>query len=216
MMLRLFLLLLNPYRKGLLRKKPTLLQQSRIWVYRTIIMMLKNYYRRYSYLDVIHLGDVEIRQSRRDLEFEKWLSQLKIDIRPHFYSASKMPQRTTPYWWRPFYKFFHMEIVTMIVRDKKEIILNRTHSLTINSNMKGYLKLSDKNDILQRSEFKAVTSRPKTDRIPVRPVFKRKVSLGEAGPITPPLREPEKPEVQIQVEPPKIIQIQGAEIDESF
>ena len=123
MLLRFFLSLLNPFNKGALQKKLSLLQQIRIWIYRVIIIILKNYYRRYSYLDVIYLGDVEIRQSRRDLEFEKWLSQLNIDIRPHLYSVVNIPTKITPRWWRPFYKFFHMEIVTTVVQDKNEITL---------------------------------------------------------------------------------------------
>lgn len=218
-MLRLLLSLLNPFKKGKRRKKHSLLLSLRTCLFRICIIILRRYYRRYSYVDTISLGDLKVRQSRRDMEFEEWLSQLKIDIRPHFYIARGMPQKQSKHWLRPFYKFFRMELETIIINDKYEIKINRTHQLVLNTNVKGQLRLSNDNDILQRCEFNAIAPKQKFEDKALKPnVFnrpeatiiskKKRVSLGESKPITP-------DNIRIQ-EQPVLIQVRGAEIDESF
>lgn len=228
-MLRLILKYLNPF-NGEMSQKKTFLWRLRLWLFGMSIRTLKNLYRQYGFLDIINIGDVEIRQSKRDLEFEKWLSSLKMDIRPHLFVTSEMPVSMDHRWWRPFYHFFHMEYVTLISYGKNEIILNRTCDLTMIANVKGVLKIADETDILQRSEFKAIVPNRISDTVkngnqPIEPrqavnITKdnpngtkthNKVSLGEVGSID----LPDSRSVTQRTEP-TIIQVQGAEIDESF
>ena len=184
---------------------------------------MASFYKRYAYADLIDLGDVKILQSRRDPQFELWIRQMGIDTSPRLQMAREMPINTKTTWWRPFYKFFHMETVTKIFRGNDEIILDRTHELNMTTNLNGRLKLADDDDILQRCEFvagaspvekKIILEVPKTPK----KAKKAKVSLGNTQPISLPVEEPpptiEEPK---PVEPvPTTKQIQGAIIDESF
>lgn len=225
MFLRLLLKTMNPY-KGYVRKKDKLLHQVRFVVYCWIIRCLSVYYTRYAYEDIIDLGIIKVCQSQRDLQFEQWLTQMKIDVRPHLKPTNKIPTKKKTRWWRPFYKFFHMETITSISHNKDELVLYRSSDLWMTTNLNGRLELSDDKDILQRSRFKASLSfldKPNiADKSKIRPSSwtedkKRKhsgngkVSLGETG-------FPFSYGDEIKTDSPvsSVKKVHGAEVDESF
>ncbi len=241
-MFRLILTLLNPYKNGLSQKKTSFWIRLRMWVFGACVRMLKNFYRRYAYSDVIMLGDTEITLSRRDHEFEQWLSQLKLNVQPRLQTSTRKPVNKKEHWWRPFYKFFRMEQITMIAHDKKKIIFDRTRDLTITSDMEGQLKLSDDNDTIQHSEYKVVIpdrkklfekekdiaeetlpsedkTEPETKPVTLNPrANKNKVTLGEIGPVALPRKESDiETNKTDTINPePVIIKVPEGEIDESF
>ena len=236
-MLRELLSLMNPYKNGRRRKKQNILQRVRTEAYSWGIRLMWIFYKRYAYADIIDFGDIKIHQSRRDPQFEQWIRQMGIDVGPRMQLASQMPTDTKISWWRPFYKFFHLETVTKISRGKDVITLDRTHGLTLTTNLKGRLKLSDDEDIIQRSEFvvNALPAPKKViEEVPKPPKKKKgtKVSLGETKPILPPTKPVTPPTKPVQppakpifppIEKPKPIaptpptkQLRGAEVDESF
>ena len=236
-MLRGLLSLMNPFKDGPLRKKQNFLQRVRREVYSWCIYFMASFYKRYAYADLIDLGDVKIFQSRRDPQFELWIRQLGIDTSPRLQMAREMPKNTKTTWWRPFYKFFHLETVMKIFCGGDEIVLDRTHELSMTTNLNGRLKLSNDEDILQRCEFVVNASpAPKKviEEVPKTPKKKKgtKVSLGETKPILPPTKPVTPPTKPVQppakpifppIEKPKPTaptpstkQLRGAEVDESF
>lgn len=223
-MLRILLHIINPYKKGQLRKKVSFLQRIRIGLFSGSIRFLSLFYKRYAYVDIVEIGDVKVYHSQRDLLFEQWLFQTKKDVRPHMHTSNSMPSNASNRWWRPYYKFFHMETVTTIIRSKEEISLHRMNGLKMTASLKGQLRLSDKNDIIHRSEFKAgmrkrlgIFEGPPLPQPSPRPKQKKeKISLGDKKPITFP-NDDLPIDGTIILEPKVTIkQIQGAEIDESF
>lgn len=217
---------MNPNNKGFVRKKDNLLHQVRAHVYCWIIRCLSVYYTRYAYEDIIDLGIIKVCQSHRDVQFEQWLAKIKIDVRPHLKPTNKIPSKKKARWWRPFYKFFHMETITSISHNKDEIVLYRSSDLWMTTNLDGRLELSEDKDILRRSRFKASLSfldKPNiAGKSKTRPSSwtgdnnkeisgNGKVSLGEAG-------FPFSYGDKIKTDSPasSVKKVQGAEIDESF
>ena len=226
MFLRLLLNLMNPYKRGRMRKKDNLLHQVRLFIYCWIIRCLSVYYTRYAYEDVIDLGHIKVYQSHRDVKFEQWLTQMKIDVRSHLKPTNKIPTKKKSRWWRPFYKFFHLETITSFSHGKYEIVLHRSSDLWMTTNLDGSLELSDDKDIIQRSKFKASLSfldkQDSAEKSKIRISSstenkKRKktsngiVSLGET-------RLPFSYSDEIKIDSPtsSVKKIQGAEVDESF
>lgn len=217
--------LINP-NKGYVRKNGHLLHQVRVAVYCWIIRYLSIYYSRYAYEDFIDLGLIKVCQSQRDVQFELWLRQIKIDIRPHLKPTNKILTKKKTRWWRPFFKFFHFETTTTFSHGNDEIVLHRTSGLWITTNLKGVLELSEDKDILQRSRFKASLSfldKPNiTDKSKIRSSSwtenkkggesgSGKVSLGETR-----LPFSHNDEIKTDSQTSSVKQVQGAEVDESF
>ena len=226
MILRLLLIVMNPFKRVRVRKNNNRLHQVRVVVYCWIIHLLSVYYTRYAYEDTIDLGHIKIYQSHRDVQFEQWLAQMKIDVRPHLKNTDSIPTTKKARWWRPFYKFFHLETITSFSHDKYEIVLHRSPELWITTNLNGKFEISDDKDIMQRSRFKASMSfldKPKfADKSKIRSSSwienekgikygKGKVSLGETN-----LPSSNSDEIQIDSPTSSVKKVQGAEIDESF
>ena len=221
-MLRTLLNLLNPYKKDQLRREPGFLQQVRVSIYKWCIKRLIRFYKAYSYYDIIVVGDVEIRQICRDRVFEEWLSQMKIDIASRLKPASTLPMdRSSSYWFRPFYKFFHFDRVTTIVWEGKTIVYDRTFDLSIVSDINGQLKLSDEKAIVRKSVFKTIVpnrEKPSAKKIHTEENSgdseshkkREKVSLGKVISVT------TAPTTTDKETDTFIKKAQGVEIDESF
>lgn len=216
MVLRFLLHMINPYKNGRLQKKNSFPHRLLLGIYNSSMRALMHFYKQYAFVDVVQVDCYEVRQSHRDIEFEKWLSQMKVDLGQHLHQAKDMPKLIEKKWWRPFYKFFHFEHVMSISYEKGEINLSRTPNLTIMTQMKGQFKLSDCRDVVQRSEFKVVSSSKERNNPDIMVSSatreKKKVSLGDTSPIVVTINEPETKVVT----PAVIRQLQGAEIDESF
>lgn len=226
MFLRLLLNAMNPYKKEMERKKKNLSNQVLLFIYSGIIRCLSVFYTRYAYEDTMDLGYIKVYQSRRDVQFEKWLTQMKFDLRPHLKPTNKIPYKKRTRMWRPFYNFFHMETITSFSYDKYEIVLHRSSNLWMTTNLDGSLELSDDKDIMQRSKFKA--SLPFLDKLDSADKSKirlssstenkkrkmssnDKVSLGETRlPFT------HSDEIKIDSPTSSVRKVQGAEVDESF
>ena len=217
---------MNPYKRGRMRKEDNFLHQVRLVVYCWIIRCLSVYYTRYAYEDFIDLGRIKVYQSQRDEQFEQWLAQIKIDVRPHLKPTNKIPTKKKARWWRPFYNFFHMETITSFSHGKYEIVLHRSSDLWMTTNLDGSLELSDDKDIMQRSKFKASLSfldkldsaekskiriSSSTENKKRKKSSNGKVSLGET-------RLPFSYSDEIKIDSPtsSVKKIQGAEVDESF
>ena len=226
MILRLLLNVMNPYKKGMVRKNNNRLHQVRVVAYCWIIRCLSVCYTRYAYEDIIDLGYIKVCQSQRDVQFEQWLAQIKIDVRPHLKPTNMIPTMKKSHWWRPFFKFFHMETITSISHGKDEIVLHRSPELGMTTTLNGSLELSDDKDILQRSRFKASLSlRDKTniidksincpsswaEEIKGKDSGKGRVSLGETG-----LPSSYSDEIKSNSPTSSVKKMQGAEVDESF
>ena len=223
MLLRLLLSVMNPYKRGRMQKKNNLLHQVWIFIYCWITRCLSVYYTRYAYEDIIELGRIKVYQSRRDVQFEQWLTQMRIDVGPHLKPTNKIPTKKKSHWWRPFYNFFHMETITSFSHGKYEIVLYRSPELWMTTNLDGSLELSDDKDILQRSRFRSSLSfldkLDIADKSKSRPSSwtenKRekssngKISLGEK-------KFPFSYNVKIDSPTSSVKKVQGAEVDESF
>lgn len=226
MFLRLLLNLMNPYKRGGMRKKDNLLHQVRLVIYCWIIRCLSVYYTRYAYEDIIDLGHIKVYQSQRDVKFEQWLTQMRIDVRPHLKPTDKIPTKKKTRWWKPFYNFFHMEAIMSFSHDKYEIVLHRSSELWMTTNLNGSLELSDDKDIMQRSKFKAPLSfldkldpadkskirlSSSTENKKRKKSSNSKVLLGET-------RLPFSYSDEIKIDSPtsSVKKVQGAEVDESF
>lgn len=226
MFLRLLLNLMNPYKRGRTRKKDNLQHQVRLFIYCRIIRYLSVYYTRYAYEDVIDLGHIKVYQSHRDIKFEQWLTQMRIDVRSHLRPTNKNPTMKKARWWRPFYNFFHMETITSFSYDKYEIVLHRSSNLWMTTNLDGSLELSDDKDIMQRCKFKASLSfldkldsadkskirlSSSTENKKRKMSSNGKVSLGDT-------RLPFSYSDKIKIDSPtsSVKKVQGAEVDESF
>ncbi len=215
MLLRTLLNIMNPYKAGAMRKRMNILQRIRVWMFVGGVRFMSVFYKRYAYADIVDLVDVVVSQSRRDMEFERWLSHIKIDVRPHLRSASELPASGKLHWYRPFYKFFHMEQLMTVYHANRKITIDRTYWLSLATNTRGRLKLSTQEDIIQRCEFKVGgLTLPRLNveepKVPKK-TKKGRVSLGETKPINIQIDEP-------QPAPPAPVtrQIKGAEVDESF
>lgn len=226
MILRMLLNVMNPYKRGRAQKNINHLHQVRVVVYCWIIRCLSVCYTRYAYEDIIDIGHIKVYQSRRDEQFEQWLAQIKIDVRPHLKPTNMIPAMKKFRWWRPFYKFFHMETITSIFHDKDEIILHRSPELWMTTTLNGCLELSDDKDILQRSRFKALLSlcdkpnninksinRPSSwaGDIMRKDSGNGKVSLGETR-----FPSSHNNEIMTDLSTSSVRKVQGAEVDESF
>lgn len=209
-----------------MRKKDDFLHQVRLVIYCWIIRCLSVYYTRYAYEDIIDLGHIKVCQSRRDVNFEQWLTHMRINVRPHLKPTNKIPTKKRTRWWKPFYNFFHMETIMSISYNKFEIVLHRSSELWITTNLKGSLELSDDKGALQRCRFKVPSSfldKPNImDKSIIRPSSwsenkkgkkfgNHKVLLGETElPFT------HSDDIKSDSPISSVKKMQGAEVDESF
>ena len=167
MILRFLFKLLNPYLDG--RTRPKLKHgfwlRMRFKVYDVFMKLMKHYYHRYAFSDVVEVGQLKVTQEWRDFEFEQWMKQAGIETRQHFSTSSKMPKaRKESYGYRPFYSFFHFRHQLTVSLGQESLTIDRTCDLSIVGSIDGLISLSNTSDIIPSSFFKAAWEMPEPEQ----------------------------------------------------
>lgn len=225
MLLRQFVIQLNPYRNGRLLQGKDVWIRSRISVFSFCVRRLQRLYRRYAYYDVINLGSVRIVHSCRDEVFEGWIKTIGRDIRPHMVANGRLP-KTSRFQskWLPFYKFFEFKRQLTVSQAGKKLQIDRTSQLIVSNEMNGTFNISDDTDILLRTNYE-ITARihirdtqkeasevnnPKKSTIESPTQIRERVSLGK------PTISSNSPPIEPKQNESTSKKMRGLEVDESF